>query len=859
MSWTRFFRRRYWDEERARELEDYLEIETEENMARGMSPGEARHAAHRKLGNTTLIREEIFHMNSLGWLEPFWEDLRLAVRKLVRTPSFTLVAVLTLALGIGANTAIFSIVYAVLIRPLPFKDPGRLVVVWETWAIRGENRVVVAPANFRDWKEQSKTLEHLATWWGWGGQITINGEPADVPGDRVSSDFFDALGVMPARGRVFSSEEQRHDGFRVVILSDLLWRRLGADPNLIGKTIELDRKPYTVAGIMPPGFSFPPNDEAWFPLPQDVLGNGRGDHYLRVIGKLKPNISTAQAQSEMDTIAARLRQAYPKENGEPGVGANVVSLLDQTVDEVRRSLLVLMGAVGCLLLIACANVASLMLARATTHKREFALRRAMGASRARLIRYVLGESILLAIAGGGLGVVWAYLGVRAFVAFDPVKLPRIEEIAVNPRMLLFTLLLAVFTGILFGLAPALRSSSSDLNEELKDGSERQCGKSFHSRGRSVLAVVQVALSVMLLTGAGLLLRSFVHRVSVPLGFRPDGLLAVELPWNVNPHVDDLLERLRGLPGVQSAGAAASFPIDAPGTNAPIEVEGVPATPGVELDAGKTPVTADYFRAAGIALQKGRMIAASDTATAPRVAVINQALARRCFQSQDPIGRHIRFAGDPWLTVVGIVDNVKGFGVDGDPMPNVYFSRQQTEWGNGVYVLIRTTLPPSSVADLVRKEIHSWNKNVTISALAPIDDLLSESVTVPRFYMMLVLAFSALALTLAAVGVYGLLNYSVQNRTHEIGVRMALGAERVDVLEMILGQGVGLIMTGVGLGLAGAWASTRALESMLFQVHARDAVTFLGACLVLIVVGLVACYLPARRATKVDPMVALRYE
>jgi putative ABC transport system permease protein len=857
MSWTRFFRRRYWDEERARELEDYLEIETDENIARGMSPEEARRAAHRKLGNTTLIREEIYQMNSLGWLESFGEDLRLAVRKLARTPSFTLVAVLTLALGIGANTAIFSIVYAVLIRPLPFKDPGRLVMVWETW--RGENRVVVAPANFRDWKEQSKTLEHLATWWGWGGQMTINGEPTDVSGDRVSSDFFDALGVIPARGRPFSSEEQRHDGFRVVILSDSLWRRLGADPNLIGKTVELDRKPHTVVGIMPPGFSFPLNDEAWFPLPQDVLGNGRGSHYLRVIGKLKRNISIAQAQTEMDTIAARLRQAYPKENGEPGVGVNVVSLLDETVGEVRRSLLVLMGAVGCLLLIACANVASLMLARATTHKREFALRRAMGASRSRLIRYVLGESILLAIAGGGLGVVWAYLGVRAFVAFDPVKLPRIEEIAVNPRMLLFTLLIAVFTGVLFGLAPALRSSKPDLNGELKDGSERQCGKSSHSRGRSVLAVVQVALSVMLLTGAGLLLRSFVHRVSVPLGFRPDGLLAVELPWNVNPHIDDLLERLRGLPGVQSAGAAASFPIDPPGTNAPLEVEGLPATPGVGLDAGKTPVTADYFRAAGIALQKGRLIAASDTATAPLVTVINQALARRCFQGQNPIGRHIRFGGDPWLTVVGIVGNVKGFGVDGDPMPNVYFSRQQTEWGNGVYVLIRTTLPPSSMADLVRKEIHSWNKNVSIGALAPIEDLLSESVTVPRFYMLLVLAFASLALTLAAVGVYGLLNYSVQNRTHEIGVRMALGAARGDVLGMVLQQGFRLIMTGVVVGLAGAWASTRALESMLFQVRARDAATFIGACLVLIVVGLLACYIPARRATRVDPMVALRNE
>ena len=857
MSWTRFFRRRYWDEERARELEDYLEIETEENMARGMSPGEARHAAHQKLGNITKIREEIFKMNSLGWLESFWEDLCLAVRKLVRTPSFTLIALLTLALGIGANTAIFSIVYAVLIRPLPFKDPGRLVMLWETMGKQSDKRVVVSPANFRDWKEQSQTVEHMTALWWYGSTITINGEPTDIPAVRVTSDFFDALGVMPARGRPFSTEEQRHDGFRVAILSDSLWRRLGGDPGVVGKTVELNREPHTVVGIMPPGFNSPFNDDAWFPLPPGALGDRRGDHYLRVLGRLKPGVSLGEAQSEMDTIAARQRKAYPETNGDAEV--NVVSLLEQTVGEVRRALLVLMGAVGCLLLIACANVASLMLARAATHKREFALRRAMGASRARLVRYVLGESILLAMAGGGLGVVLAYLGVQAFVAIDPVKLPRIQEVAVNPRMLLFTLFVAVVTGILFGLAPALRSSKPELNEELKEGSERQCGKPSRSRGRSALAVVQVALSVVLLTGAGLLLRSFVRRVSVPLGFRPDGALTVALPWSVNSQIDQLLERLRALPGVQSAGAATTFPNTPPGTSSGIEIEGRPATSGEELRAGATLVTTDYFRAAGMILREGRFIAASDTATAPRVAVINEALARRYFPGKDPLERQISRGDHVWFTIVGVAANTKGFGVDGDPEPTIFFSRQQEYWGNGVSVIIRTAVPPASLASEVRREIRSWNKNIVIGRLAPIDDLLSESVTVPRFYMMLVLAFAALALTLAVVGVYGLLNYSVQNRTHEIGVRMALGAERVDVLEMVLGHGFTLIMTGVLLGLAGAWASTRALESMLFQVHARDAVTFIAASLVLVVVGLLACYIPARRATKVDPMVALRYE
>jgi putative ABC transport system permease protein len=675
----------------------------------------------------------------------------------------------------------------------------------------------------------------------------------------VTGDFFHALGVKPARGRVFSSDEQRHDGFRVAILSDSLWRRLGGDPNQIGRTVQLNREPYTVVGIMPPGFNFPSDDDAWFPLPQDALGKERGNHFLRVIAKLKPGIKLAQAQSEMDTIAARLRQAYPKENGSIGLGVNVVPLLEQTVGEVRRALLVLLAAVGCLLLIACANVASLMLARATTRQREFALRLALGAGRARLVRYVLGESVLLAVAGGALGVAWAHLGVHAFVALDPIKLPRIQEISVDQSMLLFTLLVATLTGILFGLAPALRSSNPDLSEELKEGSERHGGKPSRSRGRSALTVVQIALSVVLLTGAGLLLRSFIQRVSVPLGFRPDSILAVELPWSVNPQVDQLLERLRALPGVQSAGAATTFPNDPPGTSSGIEIEGRPSISGEEVSAGATVVTPDYFRAAGMILREGRFIAASDAATAPRVAVINEALAHRYFPGQDPIGRHISRGDHVWFTIVGIAGDVKGFGVDGEPMPNIYFSRQQEFWGNAVHVLVRTAVPPSSMAGAVRQEIRSWNKNLVINRLAPVEDLLANSVTVPRFYMLLVLAFAALAITLAAVGVYALLNYSVAHRTHEIGVRMALGAERGDVLEMVLRQGFGLIMTGLVLGLAGAWASTRALESMLFQVHARDAVTFIGACLVLVAVGLLACYLPARRATKVDPMVALRYE
>lgn len=680
-----------------------------------------------------------------------------------------------------------------------------------------------------------------------------------IPAVRVTSNFFDLLGVRPARGRLFTPEEQSHSGFRVTVVSDSLWRKLGGDPALIGKSIQLNREPWTVIGVMPPGFEFPSLEEAWFPLAQDeVVGQRRGEGNLRVIARLKLGVSLAQAQSEMDTIAARLREAYPKENGPLCTGANVVSLQEQTVGEVRRALLVLLAAVGCLLLIACANVANLMLARAAGRQREFALRLTLGASPWRVIRYLLTESTLLALTGGVLGVAWAYLGVRAFVALDPVKLPRIEEVAVNPAMLLFTLFVAIATGMFCGLTPALRSSRPNLDGTLKEGSEHVGGRA-PARARSMLAVAQIALSLVLLTSAGLLLRSFVQRVTVPLGFRPEGVLAVELPWSINPKIDELLDRLRALPGVQSAGAATSFPQDLPGSYGPLEIEGHPEPLEKQINAGVTSITSDYFRAAGMTLREGRFIAATDTATAPTVVVINEALARRCFPGEDPVGKRIRRGSKDWFTIVGVVANMKGFGVDGDPMPNIYFSRLQAGWNNGVCVLVRTAVPPSSMAATIREELRSWNKSMLISKLAPIKDLLSGSVTVPHFYMLLVMSFAAVAMTLAAVGLYGLLNYSVAHRAHEIGVRMALGAERGDVLRMVLRQGLSLIASGLVCGLAGAWAATRALQSLLFQVHPRDTATFVAACVVLVAVGLLACYFPARRATKVDPMVALRFE
>jgi putative ABC transport system permease protein len=561
----------------------------------------------------------------------------------------------------------------------------------------------------------------------------------------------------------------------------------------------------------------------------------------------------------MDTIAARVRQAHPKYN--EGAGVALVPLLEQVVGDARRALLVMLGAVGCVLLIACANVANLLLARAAGRRREIALRVALGASRWRVIRCLLTESVLLGVAGGALGLAAAALGVRAFVAVDPLKLPRIQEIAVDGGVLLFTFVVAVATGVVFGIAPALGLSRPDLNQALKDGAPgHAAGGLRRNRGRNALGVAQVALAIVLLVGSGLLLRSFVQRVTVPLGFRPDGVLAVELPWFAHRRIDEVLERLRALPGVETAGAGTAFPHEQAGTTGSFEAEGRPAMPGEDLVAGKMVVTPDYFRAAGMTLRQGRFLTDADGAGAPAAAVINEALARRCFPGQDPIGRGIRSGGpEAWGPIVGIVGNVKGFSVDGDPMPMIYWSHRQAQWGNGVQVLVQTGVPPASLAGAVRKEIRSLNPRWEIQRLGAIEDLLSASVAVPRFYTLLVGVFAALAVALAAVGVYGILSYSVAQRRHEIGVRMALGAERGDVLHLVVTQGLVLILAGVALGLAAAWSSTRVIENLLFQVRPDDLGTFIAVPLALIAVGLAACYIPARRAARIDPMEALRHE
>jgi len=843
------FRRRQFDRDLEEEMRFHLDMKAAESGAA---------AARRKFGNVALLQED--SRQAWGWagVEAWAADLKYAVRVLRKNPGFAAVAVLTLALGIGASTAVFSVVHGVLLRPLPFRDPDRLMMVWEKWERRGDDRVVVSYQNFRDWKNQSRSFEHLAVFDGGAVRWNVGDEPVWILGSHVSGGFFPALAVQPLLGRTFVPEEERTSAPPVTVLSYGLWQRLGGDRKLVGKTVRFDREIFTVVGIMPRGFTFPSESELWFPSVPDE--SRLGQHELRVIGRLKVGVTVAQAQSEMQTIAARLRQARPKEN--EGIDANVVPLLEQTVGEARRALLVLLGAVGCVLLIACANVANLLLVRVTGRRRELALRLALGAGRWRIARCLLTESVLLALAGGALGVAAAYWLVRAFVALDPIHLPRIHEVALDGGVLLYAVAAAIATGLLFGLAPALRGSRPDLGNWLKEGpGSAGAGEFGKNRARSLLAAAQIALTVMLLVGAGLLLRSFVMRVSVPLGFRPEGVLAVDLPYYANRHIDDLLERLRALPGVRAAGAATAFPQDSAGTSCGgcLEIEGGPQDPSNLRITGLMVATADFFRAAGMTIRRGRFFTAADGAKAPKVAVINEALARRDFPDQDPIGRRVRWGDPVWFTVIGVAGNVKGFGVAGDPMPAVYFPNGQASWGNGVEVLVRTATPPLSLAGAVRKEIRAWNKRMIFGKVETVENMLAESVVVPRFYMMLVAGFAVLAMVVSAVGVYGTVNYSVARRTHEIGIRMALGAKRGDVLAMILGQGLGLTAAGVALGLAGAWVVTRELETLLFGVRPTDGVAFACGSGVLALAILLACYIPARRATRVDPLEALRHE
>jgi predicted permease len=875
MSWTRFFRRQYWDEERARELEAYLEVETDENIARGMSPQEARYAASRKLGNTTLIREEIYYMNSLGWVETLWQDIRYGVRMLAKNPGFTVVAVVTLALGIGANTAIFSIVNATLLQPLPFRDADR--VMW----VREKNHGSVAPANFLDWRQQNRVFSEVSAYFSWGANLVARGQPRRINRTICSADLLRLLGVRPALGRDLSPADEKTGHVPVAIISHSLWQEsFGSDPNAIDVSVAIDGRSFTVIGVMPAGFRYPGDSDVWVTPERDVpeapidigdVTQNRGIHYLTVIGRLALGVTLDRARGEMDTIADRLVTQYHEGPRERGV---IVEPLKQIiVGDVRPLLLILQGAVGLVLLIACANVANLMLARARVRSTEMAVRSALGATQLRLVRQMFTESVLLALVGSALGLLLSVATTQLLLKVGSEIIPHVGVVRMDGVVLGFTLAIAMLTGILFGLAPVFGLGRVNLSDSLKYGARQ--ATSGRELLRSSLVVSEIALALVLSTGAGLLLRSFIGLSrQARLGFNPQNVLSLSVAPTGERYrtasqrtlfYRQALELLRALPGTLEAGVVDSLPpySEATGT---VTVAEHGSHVDEHLPVGAFSIASPgYFRALQIPLVRGRTFSARDSTEAPKVAVINQTLARIFFGQQDPIAAHVKwFAADEqgkpvWLEIVGVVGDVKNHQPGAAARPQVYASYEQENWESGMSFVVRTASNPANMVPAVRSAIESEYPDVPVFQIQPLVLVLAQSVSGARFILLLFALFAILAVGLAGIGIYGVVSYLVTQRAHEIGIRMALGATYTDVLGMVVGNGIKLSLAGVGIGLLCTGVFTRLMASLLYGVRPSDPATFAIVSMVLAAVALVASYIPARRATKVDPMVALRYE
>jgi predicted permease len=859
------------------EVRGFLEMAAEEKMKEGMNPKDAFRAVRLEQGSLEVTKEVV---RSAGWeslVETCWQDLRFAARMLRKNPGFTTIAVLTLALGIGANTAIFSVVYAVLLKPLPYPQPEQLVTVFEAQPQEGIMGNGWSYPNFAElragnhiFSEMAGTQQHQLT-------LTGRGDPTVVNTASVTPELFTVLGEKPIAGRTFLPEEGKPGTQAVAILSENLWRgRFSTDPNIIGSSITLDKRSCTVVGIMPAGFRFPAiseEEQIWIPLVQDPLFGSwierRGGHWLRVFARLKPGVSIARAQAELDAFSARLAKEFPAENA--GWVIRMMPLQGMIVENVRPALLVLSGAVGLVLLIACANIANLLLARATSRAREIGVRAALGAGRTRIVRQLLSETLVLGLLGGLTGIALAYWGVHGLSSLLPTSVPRANEIGLDRFVLGFALLLSAIASCAFGLTPALFAANSNLQASLREGG-RAGESASRRRARNFLAAGEIALATVLLVASGLLLRSFAKLTSTSPGFDVQHVMkaAVSLPrfqystpqqWIA--FSDELLARIQEQPGLRDSAVAVPLPITDGFINIGFDIPGAPsASAGTSRTANFVSVSPDYFRVMGIPLLAGRFFNAHDNLSAPRVTVISKAMARMYFPNQDPLGKRLTF-GFPFESVgvreiVGIVGDVRDVALGQNPGAMMYVPFDQAPfWGGNLVVKSTQSLP--RVVGTIRQVAHEIDKDLPVTDVMMLPDGIESSVAQPRFRTFLLGVFAAMALALAAIGIFGVISYSVSRRTNEIGIRVALGAQSADVLKQVLGEGARLAAVGLALGVTSSIMATRFLGTLLFGVKPTDPLTFATVVAILAAVALTACYLPARRATRVDPLVALRYE
>jgi len=877
-------RRERLDQDLDEELRAHLEMRAADNLAAGMSPGQARHEAQKRFGNTTLLKEDTREVDIIGWLDEVARDFRHALRMLLRNPGFTVVAVLTLALGIGANTAIFSIINSVLLHPLPYHDPDNLVMVWESNSQHPKLHNTVSPPNFLDWQSGNTVFSTMAFVFDERDNLTGNGEPQEVVVQDVSANFFSLLGVDPIIGPGFTPENGQPGHANVVILSYGLWKeRFASDPAIVGKSILLNGHPQTVVGVAPQNFQWFIKDgsltgakpQMWSPFvfPQSFHDHKQIGRFITVVARLHPGTTHSQAQTQMNAIASRLEQEYPDFDGHWGV--NVVPLRQQISGDLRPALLVLFGAVALVLLIACANVSSLLLARAASREREMAIRTAIGASRWRIARQLLMESLLLALIGGGIGVALAVWGTNALLAASPRNLLDLRFVSMDLFVLAFALAATLLAGLLFGFLPSYISAHSRISETLKEGGRGSSSANRRAFARNAFVVAQLGLALVLLTGSGLLIRSFVRLIGVDPGFDTGHLLTfkIALPrskYGTDPRClaffQQLLARISAVPGVRSASMESFPPLTGLGAATGVHLLSQPSLALSDLPVADVGVVGpDYFATMSIPLHAGRLFNTQELAQEKHVTIINQAFADKYLHGVNPLGQKAAIYMKSFAEneiqpseIIGVVGDVHQIGLDTSPEPTVYWPHPELVM-SGMTILVRTSNDPFAMVSAVRKELQQMDPELPMAAVATMDQLLADSLSRSRFTMLLLGIFAAVALVLSAVGIYGLIAYSVTQRTQELGIRIALGAQRRDVLRLVLGQGTRLTLLGVTVGVLAALGFARLLSTLLFGVSATDPITFAGVAALLGFVALAACYIPARRATRVDPIVALRYE